>query len=1016
MGSLITTRPVFIIYLFLLLAVMGTGIATQLPISIYPPIDKPTIRVTQNFSQDSHDFYINYGQKIERSFRTIENVEDVEATYTRGKAVFFVNFSWNANSQSAKRDVETIASFYQAQLPKYLPATRVDFFDPASENYVAFKSTQLDTAALSSLIKNALIPKLEGIEGVGAAWVSDASSQQVLIKLKPYAMMKYGVSLATVINTLTFNEVDIDLGRLKSEDTGDIGINFKLGYTSVAEISAIELKSIAGNKLLIKDIADVRLEKKDADRFFYFNDEEVIAVAIWPEPGANMYEVSRQFIELTQSFSRESSDILVINNPKQFIEEAIINILLAIALGMAIAAVVVLCFYRKLSSVLFICISMPLCLVISILVMRVLGVGINLLSLGAMSISIGMVVDSSILVIDSLVYQQQQNKGKIDLLRLIQSMTNEIRPSIITSTLTSIVVFLPLAFTEPLTATLLKDLALVTVSILVTSLFVSLFFIPALFLVLKPQAQSKLSGQSNNGISVYFLRLINVIPTAKWVFPFVILSACIYTVVELIPKIDLEVVAQPKAQIIDVHVLFNATGLAPDRKMAIIRPLRQEIEQLAADKLKFIYIDVRKNDAYLSLHVKNYDDNAQLLKALSSIDEKLFNAELSYEPWITSSLKIKDYPARELLFTSASDSQNRTLLIRAKAIVKASQNINRVKIKPSDRQVDEVNLNLKSTTVDSLLDDRGFARELDQLTLYVKHAVAPQKLTDITTEQGDFPVYLSVSEQSTKAFDILDTPYEINGHKAFIGDLVTLSATRSWREFYSVNTRPTFSLQLWSNPGVTEAQIDQLVALLRAELGDNSFAETNPSTEMVKGLESIVTAFIFSIVSVFLVVLYHFKTVARSLAVMSVVLFGITGSVVSLYVFESTLSLNSMLGMLILVGLSVNNSILILDFYQKNQAPGKNSINVIGQSISRRFRSLLVTNLTTFAGMLPLAVGFGPGQDILKPLGISVSGGLLIATGLTIIVFPVILLWFKPLHSAKISTPISPSALIGSTR
>ncbi len=176
---------------------------------------------------------------------------------------------------------------------------------------------------------------------------------------------------------------------------------------------------------------------------------------------------------------------------------------------------------------------------------------------------------------------------------------------------------------------------------------------------------------------------------------------------------------------------------------------------------------------------------------------------------------------------------------------------------------------------------------------------------------------------------------------------------------------------------------------------------TDSQAEIKAGLKSIVFALVLSVVLVFLIILLQFNEIIKSLIVLSVILFGVFGALIALYSLNSTISINSLLGMLILVGLTVNNSILLLDQYSRELQSGLSQARSIVTSLFIRMKALVVTNLTTIAGMMPLVIGFGPGEDILKPLGISVALGLLVATLLTIIFVPLMMLSAKNVNHVE---------------
>lgn len=1018
------SKPKFILSITLTLCFIGALISPTLPISLYPNIDKPTVRITFTPTQDIGSFYKQWGKKIELSLKSIKDVENVEAFYRKNRARYFVNFEWDVIPETAKRDASAIASFYAAQLPNHLPPPQVAFFDPSSENYATITSTQYNNNELSELLKTHLRPKLDAIPGVANSMLSDRDVEYILIDINPYKLIEYDISFKEVLATLHFHEYDYKLGDIETEDNGKMEIALSSAFTDINKLGDIPLTVDDGIQFTLRDIASIKNATDTDRRFFYLDDNPTIAVAVWPKPDANLYAVSAGFQSVLAEIEEQFGEVVILNNPKKYIENAILNIIYALLTGMAASAIIVLIFYRKLSNALLICLTMPLALSIGLGIMHLLNVGINLLSLGGMSISIGLVIDSAVIVIDRIERIKSQ-MGTLNSYTLKTALVNglkDVAPPLIISTATTLIVFIPLIFTQPLISSILSDIVLVTSAIIVASILLSLLFIPSIYLLLQDNQSPKSSSadtakfdakknaqdtSSPSPITAFFDRFLRFCQRYKSIpllLTIAIFSACIYSIHALYPLVEKEIVAKPKAEIIDVTVEFKGNDLSDERKIELLTPLREKLKHTLGSSIKYIYSDIRPGLAYLSLHLRSYEQLDSISQQLSNLLESNDTMDLSFEPWVTSALNVNEIPNLSVRFQSTNHELNRQISQQVHQYAKQNKTlIKRVKSLPAPGKIKKIHSELNPVTFSRLLDgleNRGITQELAQ---FIEYSAEPQKIYDIATTQGELPVRVGIDGKKSTIEQIADEPFKVDSAIVFINDLITFEEQKSWKEYYSIDGKVTHELRFWYQPNTANDAANNTTntrQLFKQEIrriaATTSGIEKFPiqfidgEKEINKNLNSLYYALIASIVGVFLVLLFHFGDYFKSLFILSVIVFGLAGAMLSLYYFQSTLSVNSLLGMLILVGLSVNNSILVVDQYVQLKAQQDN-VSAIINAVKLRLRSVTVTNMTTIVGMFPLAYGFGPGQDVLKPLGIAVCGGLLFATILTLVTIPLLL-------------------------
>lgn len=993
----LSSRYPFVILLTLVLAVLGWMALERMTVSLYPTVERPVVRMTIDIDQDAQGFQDDWGLKIETSLLAIRDVDQVEGQYRQGRARYFVHFDWVVDSQTALRDVANIASFYQSQLPDHLPPVRVELFDPGSENYVAIRSDEMTADELSRHIEAVLLPRLSAIDGVANAWVSQRGKPYVLVAVDPELLLRFQTDLTQVVAALQRHRFDLQLGRVNVSRDSELVIRYDRRAADLQQLRDIPLAVSAGRVLRLGEVASVSLAAETDQRFFLVDGQEVVAVAVWPEPDTDLYALAGHFMAAVTAFAEQHGSLIVLNDPREFINDAILNVVLALLLGIAAASGFVFWFYRHLPTALLVCFSMPLALSVGLGGMYLFGVGINLLSLGAMAISIGMVVDGSILVLDSISRQLQRDDGSQD--ARVWRGVRRIAPAVLTSTMTSIIVFLPLVYTRPMVASLLSDIALVITAILLASLLLSLVFVPALYAVVLRRGWGGKVGLGAGGwllrhserVVLAVVRRLLLRRRLRRGVLLGILAGVIVTIGVIAPQLPREIIAEPKAQIIDVHVVFQEDGILEARKIELLRPLEQQILERVGRDVKLIYTDVRTGDAYLSLHLRSYTRYEPVFATLRETLKDTAALAVDIQPWVTSALKIELPPTLSLRFQSSDESVNRRLMTLTQAFLEQRPELHNLQLTPPLLRGEEIRLVLREDFLGAPLDTEAYRTRVQRLTDNILHGADPQKLYDIDTVQGDLALRVGLKDPQATVDMLRSLPLRVDDDMAYVGDFVTFGRQDNWRQWASLDARALYRVEVWLRPG---ADAGALLTALREVLQAASGVERLPlivedsGRETRQALASILASLALSFVIVLLVLLLQFGRISRALIVVSVAGLGVAGAVLALFAFTSPLSLNAVLGMLILVGLTVNSSIILVDFYGRLRAMGEGVDRAIEEAVRQRLRTVLVTTLTTVAGMTPLVIGMGPGEDILKPLGISVAFGLLIAMAATFLLVP----------------------------
>ena len=991
-----------IISLTLFLVCFGLYQFVQLPISLYPNTSKPVVELQLFYKQDMGQFMQFWGSKIEASLKNIKDVELVEGEYRQGEAVYYVHFDWSKDNDEAIRDVGSTAAFYQAQLSRELPPFKLKFYNPGSECYLVVESDSLSAVELSHVLANQLQPALNEIPGVSKSLVTEFGEKHISVQIDPLKAAEFKLKIHDVIDIVQMHEFDYALGSLSTLKNGKIALSVERGVKSLKQIEQITVGKILGREIKLKDIGEVDVAQSKMSRMLQLDGKNAVAVAVWPKPDANLYQVARDFFSVSENYVKDIGTITVLNDPSNFIGKAIIAVLYAILTGMAIAALSVLLFFRSFSKTLLVSLSMPFSLMGAGAIMYFSGVGINLLSLGAMSVSIGMVIDGAIVVVDNIYYHQKKQTGVG-----VFGATREVAPSILASVITTIIVFLPMAFTSPIASALLRDIAFVVVSIMLFSVFVNLVFLPVIlsFLPNKPQTSAGvgravdrlLDGWAN--LYLWCLRQVLRYKVLQMCFAACVLGLGLYTA-QLFPSIKQELIAQPEAEIIDVIVGFKKDGLEMEDRVQLAENVRQQIENEFSDKIKLAYTDIRTNAAYISLHLSSHEVFEQVFSQMQHSLQNTNDVDLEAVPWITSALAVPDYPALRLLVTGDSEQERRELLDNVQQHFKLLDPVSRVKITPNPRRTTKLALTLKQGALSQLFPLAEHKHIQQQLADYVGMAIEEKYLAQVELEGEKLMLYSQLGSELVHRVEAIgDLPFFYKNKVYHLRDLLDIQAIKQWERYYSRNTQPIYMAEVWLKSSSTATAQEVLETLYQTLPKDKAipFIVDQPDLEVKQGIESLIKALLLAFCLVFLCVHFMFRRLLVAVIICAAIPFGILGALLALALFNSTLSLNSMLGIIMLCGVSVNNSIIFVDVYRRIASEFDNQIEAILAAAKMRFRAIMVTNLTTIAGLAPLAYGLGSSGKILQPLGISVTFGIAIATVFTMYLIPILLLYFMPL-------------------
>jgi HAE1 family hydrophobic/amphiphilic exporter-1 len=1029
MLNAILRKKTGVLLLTILLCATGVFLVTQLPIQLYPQTQRPRVRATINHTGISAtDFSGDYAQEIEARLLAVDGVDILEVGYENDRSRFTMTFDWQTDPEEARADMDAAMNSIIDLLPSdFRNSYRVGFFAGENAGYLIIGITSASTSPeeLYRILDTTVEPMMSGVEDAESVDIFRVEDLEVGVTLRQADMLTYGLDIQDVESAMLVGYRPESVGRLEQGDT-TYNVRFRRGIDSVYDIGRIVVAQKGNVSVRLQDIADISIRYDLPSRAFIMNGARGIRLTAAPIDGGNVRKRSEDVQAVVteakaQGILPEDTVFQLYLDPAEYINRSIRNVIRAALLGAALAMLVVLVGLGELRNTLLIGISLPVTLVLSFILMYFFDVSLNLISLGGIALAVGMVIDSSIVIIENIHRFRMEEapvRGNGHLRDLVIRAVGQVRAPVIASTLTSALVFLPISFTAPLTNAILGDQARTVVFALLISMAVALTLIPLIaFLFYSSNRKrdrdagaagtrrldglQKLSVPMVDFFKNIYKTVLNALIRRKWasllfmLFSFGLLAFSVVKVLPLIPK---EIISAPLS---DRVVIFFGSSAVSDRNQIIdevIPALDERIKEIAGGNVVSTYADVmgRFNRYFVNLTSSSVANQvvADLQKEFVSDNQWYYHVMM----WDPAQLPLPRTMDLQISVHGDDPAEAVTILERIRDLVNETELYGWAFTNPSTNFSDELTMMAREEVVEGFpeFNERGLLSlvrkilggtaeiefEEDQNTVAVA-AIYPDSQIEGRSKLENFLLPYRQGTVPLKHFFDFQESTGVSG-------------------IASENGERIFRLYARMTPGTPAARRAEYEQQVREVLEEKlalsagySLTFDNPQEEQDNSIRSLFVALVISILLIYLLLAFQFNSLRIPLVILVTVPLGFIGVVLSLYVFKSTLSLNSMLGTILLGGIVVNNAIIMIDFYLKILPNHKDKIDALVETAGLRFTPVVMTMLTTVFGMLPIAIGMGEGSNIVQPLGIAVSGGLVISTLFTLFMVPSILSLMK---------------------
>jgi HAE1 family hydrophobic/amphiphilic exporter-1 len=1002
-------RPVATAMTFLAIIVVGVVSFVYLPVDLLPEIEYPRVTVYTNYPNvGPEEMEKIITDPVSNAVSGVPNVERMTSSSDEGGSRVNLEFAQGTDLNAAANDVRAALDRIRDDLPVEAEPPGIWKFDPNSQEIVSIAvESSRNLESLTRLLERNVSKQFEQIPGVGTLNIRGGIYRQVRVNIERDRLKAYGLSAAQVQQAISQSNVALPGGNVK-EGLKDLYVRTQGEYESLAEIRQTVVTTVDETPVRVKDVANVVDGYEDLQRIAELNGIPVVRLQIQKQSGANTVTVADAIRAEVERINKSRSDIrlTVISDQSEFIRKSINNVQNSAIWGSLLAILVLYLFLRNGSTTFIIALSIPISIIATFALLFFNDLTLNQMTFGGLALGVGLIVDNAIVVLENIIRQREENGRSLK--EAASVGTREVAGAIGASTLTTSVIFLPLVFARTTTAALFQSLALVVVFALACSLLVALTLVPMMasrFLTIDSSEEGTAQNDSKSWFQRAFARLENrysaFIDRAlqrRWLV-FGTTGVLLAGAVALWPMVSIELAPQTDANEIDVDL-----EMAQGTNIAVVMEYLDELEQrvkplLPEDDLENFAKQVQPWGAEVEIRLKSASQRSintfELADSIrAAVAGKVPGADVRVDAqsglWIL-----------RRIFSTGGGNQALQVELRGYDLEQARKIAQRVKA--------------RLETVDGVAGVRTGRREgrPEQNIRFLRDKISALGLTTqevaravqtnvggsraaVYREGGDqFPIMVRLRPEDRLSVQDLDnvsirTP---SGQSVPISSLVDTRRGRGPTEIRRINgQRVTYiSATLTSN-----AVLGEVVERARTELADLNLPEGFSITfggeyrEQQKAQRDFMIAIIMALVLIYMVMAGQFERFLDPLVVMFSVPLALIGVLPTLVFTGTTVNIQSVMGVVMLIGIVVNNAIVLVDYINLMRRERDLPLfEAVAEAGRLRLRPILMTTLTTVLGLVPLALGIGAGAEIQAALARVVIGGLTASTLVTLVLIPV---------------------------
>ena len=1005
--------PITILMLVLAVLLLGTISFQRLGMDLFPDLNNPRIFVELKAGErPPEEIEQQFVKNIEALASRQRKAVQVSSISRVGSAQVVVEYAWGTNMDDAFLDLQkTLADIGQNPDIEELTITQHDP-NAAPVILLGFSHPQItDMDELRKVSESYIRNELIRLEGIADVKLLGQEEKEVVIETSPYLLEAYGLTPSTLASRINEYNRSISGGAIvemgtkyiiKSlsefgslDDIAHVIATYKLPETAVGEVrpdSAAEKIPV-----FLKDVAEIRLMNKKPDNIVRIDQKRCMALAVYKETKYNTVKAVNEFMQTLETIKKAlpGYELRIIQNKGEFITKAIDEVKQTLLAGILLAVMVLYVFLRRLGSTAIISVAIPISIVATFNLMYFNGLTLNIMTLGGLALGAGMLVDNAIVVMENIFRNLELGRSTKEASVI---GTSEVSGAITASTVTTIVVFLPIVYLHGSSGELFKDQAWTVAFSLLSSLVVAILVIPMLSARLLKKSTVILDRSSPIRFPWYAGFLRRVLEN-KWLV-IVSAAALVAGAILLIPAVGSEFI--PKTELNNFTIeLRLPEGTDLYRTESTVAGIEQSLRNLLGDDIETLYSIVGpseetsqtsgsifedENTAVTKINLKKdhalpsdavFSQVSSLLAGIPDLESRIYQEETTRELTLgteTSPIVIEiQGDDLDRIQQLTGEAEKRALTVKELYNVETSFDEGRPEI---DIVIDRIRAGLYNIGIENV-------------SSYLKTLLSGGEAGQWETEGEQKDITITLPRMSVSQLD--EVTIKSGDKDISLNEIADIQTTRAPKE---ITRRNQVRVGKVTAHIAAHIPLDHVVAKINAAMSDISFPPnyryqiTGEEQKRLEAFANLKFALILSLILVYMVLASQFESLIHPFTIIFSIPMAMVGAIAIFFFLGRSLNIMAYIGIIMLAGIAVNDSIILVDMINQLKREGLSRYESIIEAGQRRIRPIIMTSLTTILALLPLTFGFGEGAALRAPMALAVIGGLTTSTLLTLVVIP----------------------------
>ena len=1007
--------PVSVLMLTLAVCLLGTISYNKLGTDLFPDLKNPALYVEVKSGQrPPEEVEKLITTNVESTAARQEGVKSVYSVTKVGYTKVTVEYGWDQDMDAAFLDLQrSVSSLSQDESIEEVNVTRYDANATPIMTIALTHNEVKDMNELRKIAENYMRNELVRVDGIADIQLNGQEQAIVEISTNPYMLEAFGLTADGIASQITAINQNVSGGTITDgdiqytvkgvnlitslQDIENIIVAFKEN-SSTGSSSSSESTSSAGKTkapVYLKDVASVSIRNKEPENLARYNGERCLGISIYKENKYNTVNAVENLLAKIDEFRKSlpGYDFHIISNQGEFIGSSINEVKDSALMGIILAVIILYLFLRRINMTLIVSLSIPISIIATFNLMYFNGLSINIMTLGGLALGAGMLVDNAIVVMENIFRNMEENN--LPPAEAAVRGTSEVAGAITTSTLTTIVVFLPIVYLQGAAGELFKEQAWTVSFSLLSSLFVSILFIP----MLASKFMRKKENTTSHAITIKgFGNFIGKVLKRKYL---VIAIATILMVVSylMLPLIGMEFMPKTESKEFSILVTMEPGTRLKSTDNAV-GTIEDAIRTLGQDDIEWQYTLVGPSNLESQSGGKLESENQSQIKVKIKKDSKLdadyFITNINENYPLPEGVEIS-YEKGESALQSILGTEGAPLVIEVKGeelelldelCTEIKEKITGIPgiydIKSSlEKGAPEINIKIDR------LKSGIYGIDVATVSNQVSEKLAGKDAGTFETQGETIDINIKVPEVTLS--EIYDIEI-VQGEKKYrLGEIADIEITSAPKEINRINQ---------SRTGIVTAMIEKQYSLshitpaIQEKLSEVEFpakysAKITGEEEMrQESFSGLGFALFLPILLVYMVMAAQFESLRHPFTILLTIPLAGVGCILAFLLTGQTLNMMAFIGIIMLAGIAVNSSIILVDAINRLKEEGHPLEESIKMAAQHRVRPIIMTSATTILALLPMCFGFGEGASLRSPMALAVIGGLLTSTIMTLIVIP----------------------------